>query len=333
LLADENGYDLLTMVVKATYDIHTNHNSITIAHEQAPIVEAGEYYGDPTATSIKYATEADYIKLGTDVALVGHAYAQQDGVTQLDVRLRVGPVVKELRVYGDRCWQNYIPSKGESTEGSQFPQPEPITKVPLVYERAFGGEDTSLEDETKHEFDKRNPVGMGIVNKHSDDPVDIFLPNIEDPRYPLKNLQERPPPAGFGYISPHWEPRVQFAGTYDEQWEKERMPMLPKDFDQWFFNAAHPELISRQYLQGREQVEVSNAGPESYMYFQLPEIKPQGVVRMKNGDTYHLDMNLDTVVINADEKKLFLTWRRSMSIYKNINNMLWGKTEIVKVDA
>jgi hypothetical protein len=51
-------------------------------------------------------------------------------------------------------------------------------------------------------------------------------------------LKHRPSPAGFGPIACHWQPRVGFAGTYGDAWVANRLPLLPDDFDDRFFQSA-----------------------------------------------------------------------------------------------
>ncbi len=68
----------------------------------------------------------------------------------------------------------------------------------------------------------------------------VSLPNLEDPADPLLRWGQIAAPAGFGFVSPDWEPRASLGGSYDETWRRERMPLLPGDFDRRFFNAASP---------------------------------------------------------------------------------------------
>ena len=52
-------------------------------------------------------------------------------------------------------------------------------------------------------------------------------------------------------------PRVSYAGTYDEQYQKERAPDPPLDFSYAFYNGAHPDLQVEGYLRGDEEVELT----------------------------------------------------------------------------
>lgn len=315
LMTDENGGDLLVLVTKATYRI-VGQDAVALEEEQPPPDAAGSSEGEPGQSSLRYAPEIDIFKPATDVALVGHAHAPGGGtVTQVDVTLRVGPLRKTVRVFGDRQWE----TKGQTVRISE---PKPFTSLPLVYERAFGGSDLTSPDPRHHERDGRNPVGIGLVAVESRRQRPLLLPNLEDPSTLISGMSDRPPPAGFGFIAPDWEWRLRYAGTYDDRWEKNRMPLLPEDFDRRFYNAAHPDLIANGYLTGGEPVEVGNASPGGHLAFTLPTERPEGVVMMKDTTSHPLAMNLDTVVIDTDGHRLTLLWRATFPVYRKIYDIL-----------
>jgi len=234
-VADEEGQPLLVPVVKATF-ILSAAGELMLADEQTPLDLAGQLWGDPDTSSYKYEPETAFTKLTTDVVLIGHAHPAKAVARHVDTAFRVGPVEKTVRVFGDRVWKKRFGIV-------DMTNPEPLEKIPLIYERAFGGWDSAEPDPMTSRFEPRNPVGVGFKRKKFEDGMP--LPNLEDPKKPLKMYGDTPPPAGFGFISPNWQPRVSYAGTYDGKWEKERAPLLPKDFDTRFFNAASPGLIAR----------------------------------------------------------------------------------------
>jgi hypothetical protein len=185
----------------------------------------------------------------------------------------------------------------------------------LIYERAFGGWDRTHSDPNKHAFEPRNPVGTGFLSKHGRLEDGIRLPNLEDPRNPISSYNDTPPPAGFGFTSPDWQPRATFAGTYDEQWTTERMPLLPKDFDRRFFNAASPGLIAPGYLNGDEPVLIENASPRGMISFNLPAVPPPECrVQLIGSHDACVQTNLDTVIINTDEDLLIMIWRGHLAV-------------------
>jgi hypothetical protein len=314
-LANEEGWPVFVSVVKATYAIQKD-TSLIIAEKPVPLNTAGEYWGDPEKSSYKYEPEIAFCKSATDVILIGHAHAPKRDVTTVDVSLRVGPIAKVVRVMGDRHWVKRF--------GMTFKtKPEPFERIPLIYERAFGGWDHSHPNPEQHSFEPRNPVGTGFRAKRGKFERRIRLPNLEDPRRPLKRYRDRPPPAGFGFISPHWQPRAALAGTYDEAWTKQRMPLLPTDFDRKFFNAAPSDQIAPGYLKGDEPVVILNASPSGRISFNLPGVPPpQCRVELQGRRDQHLQTQLDTVIINTDENLLFLIWRTNLVLRSGPQDIL-----------
>jgi hypothetical protein len=188
--------------------------------------------------------------------------------------------------------------------------PEPLEKIPLVYENAFGGWDRSDTDPEQHAFEPRNPVGTGYRTKHGRFEDGIRLPNVENPRDLVRNYGDTPCPAGFGFISPDWQSRAAFAGTYDAAWSRHRCPLLPADFDRRFFNSASPDLIAVGFLKGDEPVCVEGASPAGPISFKLPGLEPpECVVWLRQGPPRSLQAQLDTVVIDIEAGLVLLTWR------------------------
>lgn len=299
---DEEARPLLIPIIKATYAIQPD-GALEIAEKQIPVDLGGECRGDPNEASYKYEPEFAFFKPATDVVLIGSAYSRKAGATRLDVGLYVGSLRKVVSVIGDRCWVKAL--------GMAFMSPpESFETMPLIYERAFGGWDRSNPDPERHTFEPRNPVGTGYRGKHGKFEEGVRLPNLEDPRRPITSWDDTPPPAGFGFTSPNWQPRANFAGTYDDAWMKDRMPLLPKDFDRRFFNAASLELIAPGYLKGDEPILIENVSPTGRIAFDLPRVAPPRCrVQLKGVQDVNLETNLDTVIINTDENLLFLVWR------------------------
>ncbi|MBI3776150.1 MAG: DUF2169 domain-containing protein [Gammaproteobacteria bacterium] len=297
---DVNGCDFATVVIKGTYDIHPGSSTLTIAGDQRPILWADEYYGEPGKSSPKYESDICMLKQGTDVVLIGHAYAAP-GATSIDATLQVGAAKKTLRVFGNRYWKRSLLSW-------QASQPEPFEMLPLVYENAFGGTRVAKAGESA-EFEARNPVGKGYLQSKEIDGAP--LPNIEDPLKLIDHWKMRPAPAGFGVIARNWLPRMHFAGTYDSRWQNERAPLLPHDFDARYFNAASPELVVAPQLKGGEVVQLTNVSQNPNTSFSLPALVLNARVRMMSTDSDHSAM-LDTVVIEPDENRVALTWRATI---------------------
>jgi len=301
-LVDEEFRPLVVPVLKATFTVGRDGRCL-VADEQIPLNLGGELWGDePEKSSYKYEPEVAFMKPATDVVLVGHAYAPKADTKEMMVGLRVGPVSKEVLVLGDRIWFKTLGSV--SMSGAVR-----FEKIPLVYERAFGGWDRDHADPSKHRCEPRNPVGMGF--RGAGGFVEgLRVANIEDPHARIKSLGDKTPPAGFGFISPHWQPRAALTGTFDEAWKKNRSPLLPKDFSRKHLIAASPGLIAPGYLRGDEPVVAVGVSPEGRLTFSLPGIAAPNVrVGLVDGAAQPVPMALDTVIIEPDHRRVVMLWR------------------------
>jgi hypothetical protein len=300
LFPDTDGVETLYVVVRATFALVGS--ALTIAERQRPIRLVDEYSGDPARSSLAHAGEMHLLKPSTDVVLLGDAWAPKARpVSECDVTLQVGAVRKVVRVFGDREWKGAL--------GGTASSPMPFTRMPLVYERAFGGV-IELDPETKRaKIEPRNPAGVGFARRGKQgEPASRQLPNIEDPAHLITQPSDTPPPAGFGYIAPSWEPRRSCAGTYDEAWRKTRAPYLPKDFNPRFFNVAHPDLVCRRYLEGGEPVEIVNASPTGVLRFRLPLCQLGADARIA-GRIERPALRLEAVVLEPNDCMVGLLWR------------------------
>lgn len=265
LWEDIHGQPKLTVIVKVTFAIKTG--GPTAADEQLPIFTTDEHYGEDPIASVRFESDMVPFKPLADVVLVGRAHAPGGRpATKLDVTMQVGGLQKTIRVFGDRKW--WFPSK--VTLIPAISHPEPFVTMDLTYERAFGG-----IDEASARYCKGNLKGKGFIGKKSKKSVNgTPLPNIEDPNNLIRSWKSHPKPVGFGFFGRGGMPRLRYAGTYDERYEKERAPALPLDFSYAIFNGAHPDLQVKGYLRGDEVVELKNLSREPTMHFHLPGIHP-----------------------------------------------------------
>ena len=304
VLPDRAGIDTLYVVVKATLQIRPK---LALSDEQVPVTLADEYYGDPTSSSLRAPSELHIGKPGTDVLLIGSAWAPAGRqVRQAQVSVSVAGRQKTMLVKGDRTWRDGRPS-----------DPRPFESIPLVWERAFGGSHRRGDVVVSEE---RNPVGRGFAGEPpADDKADQPppnlegqpLPNIEDPETPLQQAGQKAAPVCLAPIAASWLPRRAFAGTYDERWQRSRAPYLPDDFDPRFLQCAAPEFAFERYLTGGEQVHVSGALPDGPIAFSVPD--PRLVVAVTiAGATEEPPAHLETLSIEPDENRLCFTWRASV---------------------
>jgi hypothetical protein len=143
----------------------------------------------------------------------------------------------------------------------------------------------------------------------------VPLPNLEDPNNLILDPMQQPEPACFGIIAGHWLPRSRYAGTYDENWQTNRAPYLPEDFDKRFLSMAHPDLVYTGYLRGGEPVEITHMHPRGTIKFNIPTVKLKTAVTM-DGISVQPVFNLETVIIEPNQLKLGMVWRAALQCDK-----------------
>jgi len=306
---DRDGAEVWLVAVKCTFDIEPDGSTV-IASEQLPVLRLPQFNSDPAKSSLKYDADLVLKKTTTDVIVAGHAYAPAGRpVAELDVGFRVGPVQKVLRVFGDRVWVT-----------SELPEPEHFTKMPIVYERAFGGVDTE-SPAPERDWDWRNPVGTGfaVARSHLSGKR---LPNIEYLDDLVRSRRDRPRPAGFGALASNWQPRAGFAGTYDDAWMRERQPLLPNDFDDRFFQCAPTDQQSPKFLTGGEPVVLSRLTPSGYLQSTLPRITLRFETRFYDRSReVHAGCNLHSVILEPDYPRLSLVWHTALPCHFKVQKL------------
>jgi hypothetical protein len=320
---DEDGIDALYPVIKATFNFP--QGKISIAEKQMPLVGSDQYSGDPGKSSLDYSSDFMPCKPCTDILLKGTAYSPRGAeVNWIDVSLIVNDREKGFRIFGNRFWTKKI-------IGYSISNPVPFKEMPLKYELAFGGGD-ALKDETEI-FYEYNPVGKGYCHQKGTKEIDgLPLPNIEDPKELIENPKQKPMTSGFGPIAPNWMPRISLAGTYDEKWQKNRAPYLPKDFNPKFYNVSSSDFIFSPYLEGGEEIKIKNLTPDGFVSFRLPKLEFKVILKLES-KLIPVRMNLETVLIEPDEKCLTMTWKGKLNCDKKLLKMELATFEIGKTNG
>lgn len=291
---DINGWHQWIVAVKATYDIHSN-GELTLADEQAEPLLAPEYYGEPGQSSLQYDADLVPTKPTTDIILNGTAYAPGGKPsTEFAVALRVNGKQKALKVSGERHWENGVMGLTPS-------KPQPVTAVPIRYERAFGGWDQSQPNPAKQKWDPRNPVGCGLIQNAGQ--LGKPLPQFEY----LEGSIKKTGPAGFGAIDSFWSPRNQFIGTYDKAWQEHRHPLLPLDWQPQSLQCAPQDQQTEKPLRGGETIELLHLTPEGRCAFQLPRVYLTFSTHI-DGRVEEHRAQLASVIIEPDQRQVKLVW-------------------------
>ena len=301
---DKHAAKSWVVAVKATFDILPDGTTKVAEKQEEPLY--GEVYsGEPGKSSVLYDADLTGPKQSTDVVLNGHAYAPKGKpATEVTVTMKVQKVSKRLTVFGDRRWERGL-------MGLSITPPQPFEKMPITYERAFGGWETIPEKIEDQRLEPRNPIGAGFALR-AEHLLGKPLPNVEDPEYLITSWRNRPPPAGFGVVASYWQPRLKYGGTYDDKWQKERFPLLPDDFDERYFQSA-PVDQQLAGLGGGDRVELINLTANGRLTFDLPRIVLAFRTRFGHDRLDHR-AHLHTVILEPDQPRVIMVWHTTLPV-------------------
>lgn len=317
------------LVLRGTFDFARDDAPIEFAQEQAPIVDCDEHAGpvktNPLAAVL--AREGDLVihKPSTDVHVLGTARPPHHRPsTDWLASVSVGPTTKTVRLLGPRFFER---RRG----GFTLTATQPTDAVALDYRHAFGGAfrvpGSLFEDgQDVYLLKDDNPAGCGWLpdenalrsvarearpyfEAHIEATERMPAPQIEHPNDPIKSPFQRSAAQGTGPIARWWSPRTRYTGTLDARWLAEKYPALPDDFDPRFHQSAHPDLICPAYLRGDEGLVLDGLTPEGRVSMRLPGVVPLCGLRRESGTPDGGRLELDTVVVDLDHRRVSLLWR------------------------
>jgi hypothetical protein len=306
----------IVVAVKGTFAIPERDGEVCqLAAEQAPLVMADEFFGEPGFSAPRYEVDFALVKPKCDVLLNATAYAPRgEPAPQVQVGVKLGSWRKVFSVIGDRVWLQRGATLGPS-------RPKPFTSMPITYDLAYGGADDLHPDPSKHAAYMPNPIGRGFHQVGTGQPiVGRPVPNTEALADPVTVSWGNYQPMSFGPVGRGWTPRLKFAGTYDQNWLDNVFPFLPADFDVRYYQAA-PADQQIDYPQGGEEVQLLNLMPSGRTRFLLPTVDVPVVFFRKNAEPEHKQAVLDTIVIEPDLGRVLLTWRASVPLKRNMFEM------------
>lgn len=306
---DKDGAHHWVVAAKATFDITAK--GLRLADDQPPPFLEPQYTGEPGASSLRYDADLVPRKPTTDLIVNACAHAPRGrAAASVVVGLRAGTLRKELVVHGPRVFY-------QGTAGITPSSALPFTHHPITYEWAYGGTGAVDPDPRRQRIDLRNPVGKGVAAR----PADL----VNQPAYRVEYPGSTPSkagPAGFGPIASHWSPRRELAGTYDEQWERSRKPLLAADYDERFVLCSPVDQRPAQHLRGGEPIELVNMTPEGVLSIQVPKIYLTFSTRFGPRNKEHRS-KVACVVIEPEERRLAVVWQTTLPV---------GATEVDYLD-
>lgn len=247
---------------------------------------------------------------GLEVALLGAAYPEGGApTTERYVRMRVGDLTRSLRVVGDREWAGGVASS-----------PQPFTRMPLTWERAFGGTaEVWIDDHTALPLLHRwNALGRGldaeamakaVAEHHGAAPsfprleYTRMLPNLEHPASPITSPRDEPEPYCWAPLPFELGLRLKWQAEAREQ----RRPELESDWGVWF---AHRDWRLPEAPPQGAPVVVEGCRPRGApFWFAWPAIRVVAdyVLGSKSGSQVLFP---ELLVLMPEQSRATLTYRR-----------------------
>jgi hypothetical protein len=265
----------LTVVVQTR--LAMQHERMMLLVEPRPLVAKDVHRDEDPTKSLVMASDLVPFRPRVDVWMTGHAHAPGG------CPVRVGLVRLAIYRGSTRLLDKVVHVQGDRTQADAAPAA--FERLPLVYERAYGGAG----------FDA-NPVGVGADDRPA-------LPNLIHPDHPEHT-------ACFAPISRYWRVRRQHI-TSELRRELDRpIPHLGGGLDWRYFQAA-PADQQLDRLAGDEWLVLDGIDATLLrLQTRLPKIR--GVARLVGqgggvGDAIALEA--DTLAIDADAKEVRVTWR------------------------
>ena len=291
-------------LIKGSFSFAPGRAAVPEEEEQQAEFAGDTPYMDEIGRSLRYGTDLVAYKPFGEMILTADCCAPAG--QQLRERrcwFEAGSLRKELLVTGDRVWVH-------AAEGRvAIDGPMPFSRIPLRWERAFGG--------LAH---PENPMGRGMdAFEDADGKRRRYLPNVENPRTPVRALEDAPEPIGVGPVSPIAASRRAYQGTRDQRWALFRAPLPPSDYNPCAEQSAPSDQWVDGYWRGDEIVRLGGMDPvHEVIETRLPCRRPRLFVDVVTGpDTRNfieVPVALDTVHVDVNERRLILTWRRAFAV-------------------
>lgn len=303
-----NGNDMAVAAVRGSYLLD---GDMQLDKDQNVLL-VDEYEGEPQSSPLLKPADLIPFKPATDITVLADSYPPTDAGAKNGwlAGIRVDDYRYAVRIHGSRNWvrqgTKLVPGEAETP-----------TAVPVDYRRSWG--DLGI-GEAAGDPAPFNPLG---VRRPGGEAQSYPMAQIEQPQEDYSDPSTVRSFQGFAPIPPFWRDRQQFAGTYDDQWLKDRHPLLPEDFDYRFYQCAHPRLIAAGFLRGDETFELFRLSQRESIQFELPGLQPFARFIWNDDREVAMRLNLDGVHIDARSPaiRIDLTWRGWLPICPNFSRI------------
>lgn len=270
----------VSVVVKASFAFEPDGPMRAIEPDE--ICRAEVHHGRNPSRTVRLTSDLAPYLPHADVVLTGHACAP-DGETALGMSVRLA-VFREGALL-DKSINVLCDSSGDVDE--------PFERMPLVYERAYGGIGFA-----------ENPFGVGVG-----EPTPGRTLNLMDPASPERV-------ACFAPIARAWPLRKRMLGAVDRRVLEGPLGEIPDGFNFAYFQAA-PADQQIAHLHGNEWVVLEGMHP---VHAQICSALPSAMGRARvfglgaPGTGRTLALVADTLRIDADTLACSVVWRGSFPV-------------------
>lgn len=239
------------ILLKRTYKVDRGNCVLAPPEEQSPICGEDvpwEEVEPPKIAPLIAVDERLAFRPFTDVIVQARAFTYGSGARRTTASVRVGQVVREIVVFGDRRGERDLAGRW------RFSEPEPFESMPVRWDKAYGGFDAiaperggmemfeemkkarpSMEiDMTPYHY-PRNPCGAGFITQVDARSFDgLAIPNLEHPFAPLTperlatggpaHWMRGPLPAAWDWQPMGWFPRVGYLGMTPPHLDPDLVP-------------------------------------------------------------------------------------------------------------
>jgi hypothetical protein len=357
---DGKGMPFYVAVLGATF-LMKGDGQLTRAPEQAPLQMADEFYGEVNKSAVRRESDMAPFKPWCDVIVLGQAQApgsRPQARFEAGIRItRKGDKLldKRLMITGPRYWKKglfgwsltrpepitALPLRYEYAYGGECrieatdPLAEHVgSKHRLTPDQRAHHPEGADQAPIAHSCSPANNLGLGFTEKwylKAKQLQKIAAPQIEAASDPVLKFGKSYLPQGLGVMGRVWQSRLGLCGTMDQAF-LDSGRSLPEDFDFAFWNGAHPDL-QLPYLKGGETIDLVNipitgqrgertdSQGNGVTRLALPELSFSGVTILADGQMVSYDLNLDTVVIDAEKGFVYLTYRLKLPMNPAIESL------------
>ena len=264
----------LTVIAKATFSFAADG---PMAHaDPRRVAWVDQLNGQGPIQSVRFPSDVAPLVPGVQVIVAGHAYSAGRPATSLLVRLGV-----------------FVGSHALLHKEVRVQDSAPFSRMPLVYERAFGGIGCD-----------ENPLGQGADGE----PASL---NIVHPTDPSR-------PAGLGAVGPSWPRRRRRLGDARRRALEAPIAEIPDAFD-WAYFLAAPDDQRIGELRGDEWI-VMDGLTEGAPRLRTCLPRARGEARLfglaAHGvpEGHALPLRADTLLLDTDSGTASVVWRNHLEL-------------------